>query len=121
MHFRIEGWDDSQDVPYRVRHGENAQFEGLIRKDPKNKEEIVVANLSCNSSRTTGPRREIVDNLRKLDPDLLFFGGDQTYRHTEHTAGWIEFGLQYREISFETVLRFPFPMIMMLDTPMPKG
>ena len=98
VHFRIEGWDDSQDVPYRVRLGEKAQFEGLIRKDPKNKEEIVVANLSCNSSRTTGPRREIVDNLRKLDPDLLFFGGDQTYRHTEHTAGWIEFGLQYRDI-----------------------
>lgn len=98
VHFRVEGWDDSQDVPYRVRHGEKAQFEGLIRKDPKNKEEIVVANLSCNSSRTTGPRHEIVDNLRKLDPDLLFFGGDQTYRHTEHTAGWIEFGLQYRDI-----------------------
>ena len=57
-----------------------------------------MANLSCNSSRTTGPRREIVDNLRKLNPDLLFFGGDQTYRHTEHTAGWIEFGLQYRDI-----------------------
>jgi hypothetical protein len=29
---------------------------------------------------------------------LLFFGGDQTYRHTEHTAGWIEFGLQFRDI-----------------------
>ena len=97
-HFRIEEWDDSVDVKYRVRHGEGAKFEGLIRKDPRNKEEIVVANLSCNSSRTTGPRKEIVDNLRKLNPDLLFFGGDQTYRHTEHTAGWIEFGLQYRDI-----------------------
>jgi len=28
----------------------------------------------------------------------FFFGGDQTYRHTEHTAGWIEFGLQFRDI-----------------------
>ncbi len=97
-HFRIEEWDDSQNVKYRVRHGEKAMFEGLIRRDPKEKEEIVVANLSCNSSRTTGPRKEIVDNLRRLNPDLLFFGGDQTYRHTEHTAGWIEFGLQYRDI-----------------------
>ena len=29
---------------------------------------------------------------------LLFFAGDQTYRHTEHTAGWIEFGLQFRDV-----------------------
>lgn len=97
-HFRIESWDNSKSVRYRVRHGKQAHFEGLIRRDPTDKEEIVVANLSCNSSRTTGPRQEIVDNLRRLDPDLLFFGGDQTYRHTEHTAGWIEFGLQYRDI-----------------------
>jgi hypothetical protein len=97
-HFRIENWDKTQNVPYRVRHGEKAMFEGLIRRDPVEKEEIVVANLSCNSSRTIGPRIEIVENLRRQDPDLLFFGGDQTYRHTEHTAGWIEFGLQFREI-----------------------
>ncbi len=97
-HFRIEKWDSSQDVPYRVRHGEEAQFEGLIRRDPVEKDEIVVANMSCNSSRTTGLRPEIIDNLKRQDPDLLFFAGDQTYRHTEHTAGWIEFGLQFREI-----------------------
>ena len=36
--------------------------------------------------------------LRAQDPDVLFFGGDQHYRHTEHTAGWIEFGLQFRDI-----------------------
>jgi hypothetical protein len=97
-HFRVEGWDGSQNVPYRVRHGEKAMFEGLIRRDPVEKEVIVVANLSCNSSRTIGPRTEIIDNLRSHDPDVLFFGGDQTYRHTEHTAGWIEFGLQFRDI-----------------------
>ena len=97
-HFRIENWDDSHDVKYRVCHGEKAKFEGLIRKDPKNQDEIVVANLSCNSSRTTGPRQEIVENIRHHNPDLLFFGGDQHYRHTENTTGWIEFGMQYRDI-----------------------
>ena len=97
-HFRIEKWDNTKSVPYRVLHGEKAKFEGLVRRDPSNKDEIVVANLSCNSSRTNGPRKEIVDNLRRHDPDLLFFGGDQHYRHTEHTTGWIEFGLQYRDI-----------------------
>ncbi|HVJ68307.1 MAG TPA: metallophosphoesterase family protein [Caulifigura sp.] len=97
-HFRIENWDNSKDVAYRVRHGAEAMFEGLIRKDPKDKDEIVVANMSCNSSRTTGLRPEIIDNLKLQNPDLLFFAGDQTYRHTEHTAGWIEFGLQFREV-----------------------
>jgi hypothetical protein len=40
----------------------------------------------------------MVARLLKQDPDLLFFSGDQTYHHTEHTAGWIEFGLQYRDV-----------------------
>jgi hypothetical protein len=97
-HFRIEGWDNSENLPYRVRHGKEAMFEGLIRKDPKDKEEIVIANMSCNSSTTTGLRPEIVEHLLLHDPDLLYFAGDQTYRHTEHTAGWIEFGLQFRDV-----------------------
>ncbi len=97
-HFRVAQWDATKDAPYRVRHGETAMFEGLIRRDPADKDEIVVANMSCNSSRTTGRRPEIIDNLKAQDPDLLFFAGDQTYRHTEHTAGWIEFGLQFREV-----------------------
>ena len=97
-HFRLEKWDNTRDVVYRVRHGQDAEFVGLIRRDPIDKDEIVVANMSCNSSRTTGQRPEIIDNLKLQNPDLLFFAGDQTYRHTEHTAGWIEFGLQFREI-----------------------
>ncbi len=98
VHFRVENWDGTRDVRYRVRHGATAVFEGLVRRDPVDKDVIVVANMSCNSSRTTGLRPEILDNLRLQNPDLLFFAGDQTYRHTEHTAGWIEFGLQFRDI-----------------------
>jgi len=97
-HFRVENWDATKDVRYRVRHGEKAEFTGTVRRDPVDKNEIVVANMSCNSSRTTGDRPEIIENLKAHDPDLLFFAGDQTYRHTEHTAGWIEFGLQFRDI-----------------------
>lgn len=97
-HFRVTGWDGSQAVAYRVRHGAAATFEGLVRSNPLAKDTIVIANMSCNSSRTTGSRPEILDNLLRQNPDLLFFAGDQTYRHTEHTAGWIEFGLQFREV-----------------------
>jgi hypothetical protein len=97
-HFRVENWDNTKDVAYRVRHGEEAMFEGLIRKDPIDKDVITVGNLSCNSSRTGGPRPKIVENLKKQNPDVLFFAGDQTYHHTEHTAGWLQFGLQFRDI-----------------------
>lgn len=97
-HFRVEPWDSTTTVRYRVRHGAAASFTGTIRRDPVDKEEIVVANLSCNSNRTQGGRPEIVDRLLRQDPDLLFFAGDQTYHHTEHTAGFIEFGLQFRDV-----------------------
>jgi hypothetical protein len=98
VHFRVDDWDATKTVPYRVRHGEKAMFEGLVRADPSGSERITVAVLSCNSSRTPGERQELVDGLRAADPDLLFFAGDQTYRHTEHTVGWLEFGLQFRDV-----------------------
>ena len=97
-HFRIDNWDNSQNVAYRVRHAAQAKFEGLIRKDPIDKQTIVVGNLSCNSSRTPGPRPRMLDNLKAIDPDFLFFAGDQSYHHTEHTYGWLEFGMQFRDV-----------------------
>ena len=97
-HFRVENWDTSRDTPYRVRHGEQAVFQGTVRRNPSKKERITVAVMSCNSSRTPGSRDELVKNIGEADPDLLFFAGDQTYRHTQHTIGWIEFGLQFREV-----------------------
>lgn len=95
--FRIEGWDDTNDVKYRLRHGANARFEGLIRKDPKEKKEIVLAALSCNSNKDRGLRENYVHNINHQDPDLIFFAGDQSYDHTEHTAAWLKFGLQFKE------------------------
>ena len=97
-HFRVEGWDSSRDHAYRVRHGAEAMFEGTVRRDPADKPRITVAVMSCNSSSTPGPRAELVQSLRKADPDLLFFAGDQTSRHTQHTVGWHEFGLQFRDV-----------------------
>jgi len=98
VHFRVPGWDASRDVPYRVRHGADARYAGIVRRDPRDKERIVVGVMSCNSSNTGGGRDEIVRSLEEADPDLLFFAGDQTYRHTQHTAGWIDFGRQFRDV-----------------------
>ena len=97
-HFRIKEWDNSKSVNYRLRHGEKAEFSGLIRKDPIAKDIIVVGNLSCNSSRTPGARPKLIENLKTIDPDLLFFAGDQSYHHREHTYGWLEFGMQFRDV-----------------------
>lgn len=96
--FRIESWDSTRDVSYRVRHGATAEFTGLIRRDPADRTEIRIAFLSCNSSRDRGDRESIVRNLRRLDPDLLFFSGDQVYDHAEHTASWLNWGRQFHAI-----------------------
>lgn len=97
-HFRVDSWDGSETVRYRVRLEEQSEFTGTIRRDPIDKDEIVVGSLSCNSSRTPGPRATMVANLLAQDPDLLFFAGDQSYHHTEHTYGWLEWGRQFREV-----------------------
>lgn len=96
--FKIEDWEDSQDVAYQLRHGENALFTGLIKANPRNKNEIVLVGLSCNSNQDRGMRQNYIRNIRHHDPDLLFFAGDQSYDHMQHTAAWLKFGLQFREL-----------------------
>lgn len=96
--FRIENWNTCKDIRYRILHGEKASFEGLIRKDPKEKQEIVMAALSCNSSKDKGAREKYVKNINYQNPDMVFFAGDQSYYHSEHTAGWLKFGMQFREV-----------------------
>ncbi|MCB0667641.1 MAG: alkaline phosphatase D family protein [Saprospiraceae bacterium] len=96
--FRVGNWDMSRDMPYRITHGKNAFFEGLIRKDPVDKEEIVLAAFSCNSNKDRGDRHNYIRNVRYQDPDLLFFAGDQSYDHKEHTAAWLKFGQQFRDL-----------------------
>lgn len=97
--FRVEGWDHSRDVPYRVTHPGGSSFEGLIRKDPVDKDEIVVAAFTGNSNTDRGPREDIIRNIKAQDPDLLFFSGDQSYDHRDHTAAWLLFGRQFGEIT----------------------
>ena len=95
--FRVENWDNTTDYKYRLRHGESASYEGTIRKNPTDKEEITLAALSCNSNQDRGMRENYVRNINHQNPDLMFFAGDQSYDHTEHTAAWLKFGLQFRE------------------------
>ena len=96
--FRIPDWDDTKDIAYRLLHGEDSVFEGMIRKNPKDKETLILAALSCNSNQDRAGRPHYVKNLSHWDPDVLFFAGDQSYDHKEHTAAWLKFGMQFREL-----------------------
>ncbi|MFW6082733.1 MAG: hypothetical protein ACOC8C_01625, partial [Chloroflexota bacterium] len=97
--FRVEDWDSSQDYEYRVAHGDSAFYTGLIRRDPVDKEEIVVAAFTGNGNTDRGPRPDVIQNISTQDPDLLFFSGDQVYDHHDHFAAWLLFGRQFGEIT----------------------
>ena len=95
--FRVEEWVGDRTVPYRLLHGEGASFTGSIRATPTDKNEIVLAAFSCNSNKGPDDRTSYANNIEVIDPDLVFFAGDQSYHHREHTAAWLLFGRQFRE------------------------
>ncbi|TYA70075.1 alkaline phosphatase D family protein [Seonamhaeicola marinus] len=101
-HFRLDNWDDTKDVAYRVNFMDKAFYEGLIRKNPVHKDEFVMAAFSCNSiySRHDGniPKTDIINNLKQIQPDLLYFAGDQVYDHSFHLIHWLQFGRDFGEI-----------------------
>lgn len=84
--FKIENWDAKTSIPYRLCYNmdkgeakkEERYWEGTIRKDPINEEEIVVAGFTGNSD-LGFPNTDIVDQVKYHNPDLLFFSGDQIY------------------------------------------
>ena len=88
--FRVENWDDSQAYKYRVLHGSEATYEGIVRKNPTDKEEILVAGYTGNSIHPGHggdiSRQDLIDNVKKADVDVLFFSGDQVYDHHKHYA-----------------------------------
>lgn len=83
--FRIDDWDAAEDVYYRVVYEETYQdgsreeyfYEGMIRKEPE-KEELVVGGMTCQYHYGF-PYVPLTTSLREMDPDLLYFSGDQIY------------------------------------------
>lgn len=100
--FRVDNWDDRRAVPYRVRYqlkGANGRavahtWDGTIAANPVSKDELVLASLSCVQQINGGlaanqtyrwnyhvnfPHADLTPNLKKQNPDLFFFAGDQIY------------------------------------------
>jgi alkaline phosphatase D len=101
-HFRVGNWDDRRAAPYRVRYqlkGANGRavahaWEGTIAANPVNKNELVLASLSCvqqiNGALAANPtyrwnynvnfpHADLTPNLKAHNADLYFFAGDQIY------------------------------------------
>lgn len=86
--FRVEDWDDGRDVPYRLaytlvqRDGakQESTLEGTVKADPVDKPEISVAGFTGNTD-SGFPNTLIVRNVGIMNPDVLFFSGDQIYEN----------------------------------------
>ncbi|EMI21443.1 Twin-arginine translocation pathway signal [Rhodopirellula maiorica SM1] len=100
--FRVEKWDDSKSYKYRVAHGSEAFYQGTVRKNPVDKDEIVVAGFTGNSIQPAHggdiSRQDLIDNVNRVDADVLFFSGDQVYDHNRHYAAWLKFGREFGDI-----------------------
>jgi len=97
--FRVEDWDHSRDWSYRVVALDGvATYGGTIRRDPVDKNEIVVAAFTGNSNKDRSLKPDMIANLKAHDADMLFFSGDQSYDHTDHLGAWLLFGRQFGEV-----------------------
>lgn len=100
--FRVENWDDSVETSYRVRHGQKASYEGIIRKNPIDKREFVAVGFTGNSINPGHggdiSKDDLVENIKRIQPDLLFFSGDQVYDHKRHYDAWLRFGRDFGEV-----------------------
>jgi alkaline phosphatase D len=118
--FRVADWDSGSDTPYRAVYklqGEKYYYEGIIAKDPVDEPELSVAGFTGNHDYGI-PNPTIMTNLKKLQPDVLFFSGDQFYEGTGGTESvghelirepvdkailgylqkWYVFGITYKDI-----------------------
>ena len=83
--FRVDRWDGSRDRDYRVVYtapnsrGEEVEnhYEGTIRRDPADRP-LRMGAMTCQFW-TGFPYTPVHNQLADLEPDLLYFSGDQIY------------------------------------------
>jgi hypothetical protein len=116
--FRVARWDATRDTPYRVVMKADREhiLEGVIRKDPVDKQKIVVAGISCVND-LGFPHNEVVRGLKHFRPDIALFTGDQIYERVggygiqrlpidvatlDYLRKWYIFGWAFRDILADT-------------------
>jgi alkaline phosphatase D len=131
--FKIPGWNAAVDTPYRVRipiGGSDHTWTGTIRREPVDKNQIVVATTTCQRICDIGletgsvdwtpvviwhPHTLAFEHVAKHQPDVHFAAGDQIYesqptppdnsndfnRHHDYLYKWYLWVLQARELARE--------------------
>ncbi|NVK23935.1 MAG: alkaline phosphatase D family protein [Gammaproteobacteria bacterium] len=85
--FRIENWQETKATPYRVIYKERQldgsakldSYEGIIKANPVGRD-LRMAALTCQNDYAF-PYEPVANNVVKMDPDLVFFSGDQLYEN----------------------------------------
>ncbi|MGB9892862.1 MAG: hypothetical protein ACPLRA_00505, partial [Candidatus Saccharicenans sp.] len=117
--FEIPDWNYQEDKEFRLRIVEPEpaleiarNYTGKIRKDPLEKDQIWLAVLS-NNQEEGFPHLRLVSELKKHDPDLIFFGGNQIYgrpaaywrqnlsleqARQEYWRQWLLFGWEFSDL-----------------------
>ncbi|MEZ4416421.1 MAG: alkaline phosphatase D family protein [Gemmatimonadota bacterium] len=117
--FRVEHWDGTRAVPYRVRVRVPLRsgpvdfvYEGTVAAEPDGSTPLKAAVFSCNADHGF-PDAEVVRHVSRHRPDLALFLGDQFYESSggfgiqtdsvpEATLDmlhkWFMFGWSYREL-----------------------
>ena len=97
--FRIADWNATQNTPYRVVWN-GGEWAGLIRRDPVDKDPLVVAGFTGNHNNAHGfgqpgydfarnvyfPHHDLTRRVAMHAPELLFFSGDQIYESASPTS-----------------------------------
>lgn len=117
--FRIENWQRTADIPYRVRlelplkdGNKTYLYEGTIAAEPTAADKLKVAVFSCNGDYGF-PDAEIAPHVAKHRPQMAVFLGDQFYEshggfdiqtfpveksYLDYLRKWYMFGWSYREV-----------------------
>ncbi|MEM9282544.1 MAG: alkaline phosphatase D family protein [Verrucomicrobiota bacterium] len=85
--WRVPNWDEKVDTPFRLTYRERLTdgsevpmvWAGRIRQNPVGRP-VRVGGLTCQKDYAF-PYEPVAKNLVNLDPDLLFFSGDQLYEN----------------------------------------
>lgn len=98
--FEVDHWPEDRDLPYRLVHRYQegaaeklAVLEGIVRRDPSDRDEVVIASLNCVqqlqgqvrdapfpwADRIWFPHADLLAGVTQHQPDLYFFAGDQIY------------------------------------------
>ncbi len=83
--FRIPNWNEREETAYQVLYREThpsgketvSKWSGTIKANPSGRP-LKIGALTCQNDYAF-PYQPVAENLVKLDPDLLYFSGDQLY------------------------------------------